>query len=63
MKYTLLVCFSFLSLFLFAQADSVRKVEPDMRTSFEKYDLLIIAVIGLLLLMGIRFWFKRTRKR
>ena len=34
-----------------------------MQTSFDKYELLVIAVVGLLLLMGIRFWFKRTRKR
>ena len=63
MKYGLLGCATFFSFVLFAQADSVRKIEPDMQTSFDKYELLIIAVIGLLLLMGLRFWFKRTRKQ
>lgn len=62
MKYFLLVC-CFPTAFLFAQTDTVRKIEPDMQTSFEKYELLVIAVLGLLLLMGIRFWFKRTRKQ
>jgi len=63
MKHLLLSCFSFLSLFLFAQTDSIRKIEPGQQTSFDKYELLIIAVVGLLLLMGLRFWFKRTRKQ
>ena len=64
MKYALTIYFSFLSLFSFAQIDSIGKaIEPDMETSFENYELLIIAVLGLLLLVGLRFWFKRTRKR
>lgn len=63
MKYFLLLCFSFLSLYAMAQADTLgRKIEPDMETSFENYELLIIAILGLLLLMGLRFWFRRTRK-
>ena len=62
MKYLLLIYFSFLSFFSLAQ-DSVRKVEPDQETSFENYELLIIAIVGFLLLMGIRYWFKRTRNK
>ena len=64
MKYLLLIYFSFLSLLSFSQADTIgRAIEPDMETSFENYELLIIAVLGLLLLMGLRFWFRRTRRR
>jgi hypothetical protein len=64
MKYILLICFSVLTLLTLAQGDSiVRKIEPDMETSFENYELLIVAVIGLLLLIGLRFWFWRRKKR
>ena len=64
MKYGLLIYFSFLSFLAVAQADSIgRAIEPDMETSFENYELLIIAVLGLLILMGLRFWFRRTRKK
>ena len=62
MKYLLLIYFSFLSFFSLAQ-DSIRKIEPDQETSFENYELLIIAIVGFLLLMGIRYWFKRTRNK
>ncbi|WP_121352897.1 hypothetical protein [Flavisolibacter nicotianae] len=62
MKYLLAACFSFPVLFLFAQTDSVRKIEPDKESSFDNYELLVIAIVGFLLLMGLRFWFKRTRK-
>lgn len=63
MKYLFLVYFSFFAVAGFAQPiDSVRVIEPDRETSFENYELLILAILGLLLLMGIRFWFKRTRK-
>ena len=63
MKPVLSFYFLFLSLFVQAQTDSIREVEPDRETSFENYELLIIAILGLVLLMGLRFWFKRTRKR
>jgi hypothetical protein len=64
MKYILLICFSMLTLLTLAQGDSMgRKIEPDMETSFENYELLIVAVIGLLLLIGLRFWFWRRKKR
>ena len=62
-SFALIVCFSVLSLLSFGQADSINvAVEPGQETSFENYELLIIAIAGLLLLMGLRFWFKRTRK-
>ena len=64
MKYLLLIYCTFLALVSQAQPDSIgRVIEPDRETSFENYELLIIAILGLLILMGLRFWFKRTRKR
>lgn len=64
MKYALCIYFLFITVLGQAQTDSVgRAIEPDMETSFENYELLIIAILGLLLLIGIRFWFRRTRKR
>jgi hypothetical protein len=62
MKYLLSVWFSLLAFVSFAQADTTRTIEPGQETSFENYELLIIAIVGLLLLMGSRFWFRRTRK-
>ncbi len=62
MRYLLLFHLFLFSLPLFAQTDSVRKIEPDRETSFENYELLIIAILGLLVLIGLRFWFKRTQK-
>jgi high-affinity nickel permease len=63
MKFLLLVCFVLVTVAALSQPiDSVRVIEADRETSFENYELLIIAVLGLLLLMGLRFWFRRTRK-
>ena len=62
MKYGLLIYFSFLTSFADAQ-DSIKKIEPGQETSFENYELLIIAIVGFVLLMGIRYWFKRTRNK
>ena len=62
MRYLFLIGFTILALVSLAQNDSIRVIEPDRETSFENYELLAIAVIGLLLLMGLRFWFRRTRK-
>ena len=63
MKFFLSLSFFLYSLIAFSQSDStVRAIEPDMETSFENYELLIIALLGLLLLIGLRFWFKRSRK-
>lgn len=60
---SLFLCFAVLSFLSFAQTDKVNvAVEPDQETSFENYELLVIAIVGLLLLVGLRFWFKRTRK-
>lgn len=64
MKFLLVIYFSILSFISFSQGDSVaREIEPDMETSFENYELLVVAILGLLILIGFRFWFKRTRKR
>lgn len=63
MKPVLLAFFSLLTALVFAQPNSVKPVEAEHKTSFEQYELLIMAVVGLALLMGIRYWFKRTRKR
>jgi hypothetical protein len=63
MKYWMLAFLSVTAIVSFAQTDSIRAIEPDRETSFENYELLIIAILGLLLLMGLRFWFKRTRKQ
>lgn len=62
MKYLLLSYCFILSIYSHAQ-DSIRKIEKDQETSFENYELLILAVVGFVLLMGIRYWFKRTRKK
>ena len=62
MKYLLTIPVSLLSFVSFGQADSMRKIEPDKETSFDNYELLVIAILGLLLLIGLRFWFRRTRK-
>jgi hypothetical protein len=62
MKYLLSFCTFFFATLLFAQNNGVRQIEPDHETSFENYEVLIIAVLGLLLLIGLRFWFRRTRK-
>ena len=63
MKYLLTLLSSFCSLLVFAQSDSIRKIEPERETSFDNYELLIIAILGLLILMGIRFWFRRRHNK
>ena len=63
MKYLVLVYFSFLTFLSLAQGDSVRKIEPEQKSSFDNYSLLIMAIVGLVLLVVLRFWFKRTRER
>ena len=64
MKFFLAIYFSMLTMVSFSQADSnARAIEPDMETSFENYELLIVAILGLLLLIGFRFWFRRTRRK
>ena len=61
MKRLLLFASSIVSLSLSAQNDSLRKIEPGQQTSFDKYGLLIIAVVGLLILMVLRYWFKHRQ--
>ena len=62
MKYLVWLYLSFLTRLSFAQ-DSIRKIEPNKKTSFDNYSLLIMAVVGLVLLVVLRFWFKRERER
>jgi hypothetical protein len=62
MKYLLTFLGAVWTFVLAAQSNPVREVEPDRETSFENYELLLIALLGLLLLIGLRFWFRRTRK-
>ncbi|HZH63551.1 MAG TPA: LPXTG cell wall anchor domain-containing protein [Flavisolibacter sp.] len=62
MKRLLLSLFSFISFLSFSQPDSIRTIEPGQETSFENYELLVIALLGLVLLIGVWFWFRRTRK-
>jgi hypothetical protein len=63
MRYLLTLFTSLHCLLLFAQADSIRKIEPERETSFDNYELLIIAILGLLILMGLRFWFRRRHNK
>ncbi|HVK96765.1 MAG TPA: LPXTG cell wall anchor domain-containing protein [Flavisolibacter sp.] len=42
--------------------DTARIIEP-RQTSEENYDLLLIAVIGLLMLIALYFLFRKTRKK
>lgn len=46
----------------FSQADTARQIEPGQKTSFDNYEVLLLALFGLAILIGMRFWFKRTRK-
>jgi hypothetical protein len=62
MKRLCLSLVLFLPLSLLAQNDSVRKIEPGQQTSFDRYGSLMVAIGGLLLVMGLRFWFKRKRQ-
>jgi hypothetical protein len=62
MKYLLLIYCCLFVIGGFAQ-DSLKKIEPGQETSFDNNELLILAILGLLVLIGLRFWFKRTRKQ
>ena len=65
MKKTLLFLFTifFLSASsLFAQVDSIRPVEPNMETSYDNQELLIIALVGLVVLIALYFFFKKSRR-
>lgn len=62
MKALLFFLFIFLSTLCFPQTDTVRQIEPAQKTSFDNYQLLLVALLGLAILIGLRFWFKRRRK-
>ena len=63
MKYFFPICISLLVIPALAQPiDSIRVIEPDKETSFENYELLILAIVGFVILMVMRIWFSRTRK-
>jgi hypothetical protein len=47
---------------LLAQGDTAKAVEPGMETSYDNQELLIIALVGLVLLMAMYFFFKRSRR-
>lgn len=40
----------------------IQPVEPNLETSYENYELLIVAIAGLAILLLIYFYFKRTRR-
>ena len=48
--------------FIALSQTATQPVEPDMETSYENYELLIIAIAGLAVLLLIYFYFKRTRR-
>lgn len=63
MKYLLSVWLFFYATALWAQpVDSIRMIEPDKETSFENYELLAVAILGFLLLVGLWFWIRHKRK-
>ena len=52
----------FLLPFIALSQTVTQPVQPDMETSYENYELLIIAIAGLAVLLLIYFYFKRTRR-
>jgi len=52
----------FFNSFLLAQTDSIRAVEPNMETSYDNQELLIIALVGLVVLIALYFFFKKSRR-
>jgi hypothetical protein len=63
MKRLLIACLFLLSLSALAQNDTSRAVEPQMETSYDNMELLIIALVGLALLIAMYFFFRKTRGR
>lgn len=63
MRYFFALLFSGLTVFCFAQVDSVRVIEPNKETSFDNYELLAVAIVGFLLLVGFWIWLRRRRKK
>jgi hypothetical protein len=60
--FIFILLFQLLTTIATAQLDSIRVIEPDKETSFENYELLIIAIAGFLLLLFVYFFFKRSRQ-
>lgn len=63
MKRLLIPCLLLLSLAALAQNDTSRAVEPNMETSYDNMELLIMALVGLALLIAMYFFFRKTRRR
>lgn len=63
MKRLLIPCLLLLSLATLAQNDTTRPVEPQMETSYDNMELLIMALVGLVLLIAMYFFFRKTRGR
>jgi len=63
MKKALLSLYFLLITALASAQDSTKPVEPEMETSYENYELLIIALVGLVILLLIYFYFRRTRRK
>jgi heme/copper-type cytochrome/quinol oxidase subunit 2 len=63
MKRLIIPCLLLLSLAAPAQNTTTRPVEPQMETSYDNMELLIMALVGLVLLIAMYFFFRKTRKR
>jgi hypothetical protein len=61
MKRFIVLCFLVITTLAQAQSDSIRKIEPDKKTSFTNQDLILIALAALALLIAIYFLFRRAR--
>ena len=49
--------------FISGAQDTIRKVEPELETSFTNEDLLLLALAGFAVLIAIYFLFRRAKKR
>lgn len=63
MKRLLLYSLLLLSLPALSQNDTLRSVEPQMETSYDNMELLVIALVGLVLLIAMYFFFRKTRRK
>jgi hypothetical protein len=61
-SFAFVLLFQFATVIASAQIDSIPIVEPDKETSYENYELLIIAIAGFLLLLVVYFFFKHSRR-
>jgi LPXTG-motif cell wall-anchored protein len=62
MKKSLLFFFLLISNFAWSQADTGRLPEPDLETSHDNQELLIIALVGLVILLALYFLFRRSKR-